>query len=144
MCFISPSKRYPPERSASLRLEDLLPMLWRLPARLNFILPVAVKLKRFAAAFLVLIFILLSLAIHQNRILRKGATYFKKPRPVKGIGYFFSLIMIAALGAGFLPDEAGARTMISFLPSSLGGASTMAMSFTCSSSCLIILKPCST
>lgn len=49
---------YPALRSLSLRLALLLPSLWRLLVRLNFTLPVAVKEKRFAAAFFVFSFIL--------------------------------------------------------------------------------------
>lgn len=56
---MSPSKRYPPARSFNLREAFLLPILWRLLVRLNLIFPVAVKEKRFAAAFFDFIFILI-------------------------------------------------------------------------------------
>ena len=71
MCLISPLKMYPAERLLNLLFELLPVRIWRFPARLNFTFPVAVNLKRLAAAFLVFIFV-----IDVN-------TYDKSPSPVK-------------------------------------------------------------
>src|SRR5688572_24437448 len=70
----------PPARALSLRLALLFPMLWRLPARLNFTLPVAVKLNRFAAAFLVFCFMTsfaFSSVTEPQTDFQTGSKYFK-------------------------------------------------------------------
>ena len=143
---------YPAARSFSFRPCDFFERRWRLPARLNFTFPVAVNLKRFAAAFFVLSFIdlrtLLQIEVdRQEDLLEDGIVkqtrtklpyLFDSPPPMGRTGMMICRGAMAAAAPGFL-DPAGAKIMISFLPSSFGFASTIPISFTLSARSRMIL-----